>query len=908
MLTLGPIAFAAPWILAALLVLPVLWWLLRVTPPAPRNVRFPAIRLLFGLNPEDTAARTPWWLLLLRLVAAALVIFALAEPLLGVVGGRHADNRLLLVVDDSFAAAPDWGPRQVAMAAALDRAERGGTRVSLLATTATTRNEPPSATPFLPAAEIRRRVSALRPNAWAPDHEAAASAAEALSGGAGVLYVTDGLDHGNLAAVQRLAAALQRLGRVDLVLAGPDRPTRLLAPPRVEEGRLVLTLHQQASPSALETAVLARTADGRALARLPVAFAPGATTAEATLALPPELRNRLARLEIENANSAGAVALSDERWRRRPVGLVSGNPESADQPLLGDLYYLDRALAPFTELRRGTIRELLAREIAVIALADLDQVAPDEAAALEAWVNRGGVLVRFAGPRLAASPDSLLPVTLRAGDRTLGGALSWSQPAALAPFAADGPFAGLDVPAEVSVERQVLAEPSPQLAARSWARLSDGTPLVTGERRGGGAVVLFHVTANGDWSNLPLSGLFVDMLRRLVALSAGVSGAAEEGRLPPAELLDGFGQLGAPPPAATAIEGSTITAWVPGPRHPPGLYGVNEAKRALNLGSVLPPPVAATWPPGIARQVLGQSSVETALKPPLLTAALLLLLVDLMIALFLRGLVRAPLAAGRAGAAALALALALLLAPATQAQTTAEGPPPPAALETRLAHVLTGEAAIDETARLGLRGLSEYVNRRTAAALAEPAGVRPGRDELSFYPLLYWPITASQAEPDAAAVSALNDYMRQGGIIVFDTRDQGSGEGFAPGAAAALRRVARRLSVPALAPVPPDHVLGRAFYLLSEFPGRFAGGQVWIQRDQDRANDSVSPVIIGGHDWAGAWAQDAQGRHPFAVMPGGTRQRTLAYRFGVNLVMYALTGNYKGDQVHVPLILERLGQ
>jgi hypothetical protein len=902
MLTLGPVAFAAPWILAALLVLPVLWWLLRVTPPAPRNIRFPAIRLLFGLNPEDTAARTPWWLLLLRLVAAALVILALAEPLLGAARSALSGGRLLLVVDDSFAAAPDWGQRQDMMVGALDRAEREGARVALLTTTASMRGEPPAATPFVPAAEARRRAAALRPNPWAPDRAAAAAAADAVQGQAAVLYVTDGLEHGNTAAQQRLTASLQRLGRLDLVLPAADRPARILAPPRVEEGRLVLTLRQAPATTAQETAVIARTADGRALARLPVSFAAGATSAEATLALPPELRNRLARLEIEHTASAGAVALSDERWRRRPVGLVSGNPETADQPLLGDLYYLDRALAPFTELRRGTIRELLNREIAVIALADLDQVAPDESAALEAWVNRGGVLVRFAGPRLAAAPDPLLPVSLRAGDRTLGGALSWSQPAALAPFPADSPFSGLPVPEEVTIERQVLAEPSPQLAARSWARLSDGTPLVTGERRGGGALVLFHVTANGDWSNLPLSGLFVEMLRRLVALSAGVVGAAEQGRLAPAELMDGFGRLGAAPPAAAAIEGSAIVEWVPGPRHPPGLYGMGEAKRALNLGAVLPAPSLATWPSGAGRQVLGESSVETALKPPLLTAALLLLLADLMIALFLRGLVRAPIGTAMGRRAAV---LALLLAGATPAFAQA---PPAAALETRLAHVLTGEAAIDETARLGLRGLSDYVNRRTAAALAEPAGVRPGRDDLAFFPLLYWPVTGSQPEPDAAAITALNDFMRQGGIILFDTRDQGSGEGFAPGASAALRRIARNLSVPALAPVPPDHVLGRAFYLLTEFPGRFAGGQVWIQRDQDRANDSVSPVIIGGHDWAGAWAVDAQGRNPYAVMPGGSRQRTLAYRFGVNLVMYALTGNYKGDQVHVPLILERLGQ
>jgi len=70
----------------------------------------------------------------------------------------------------------------------------------------------------------------------------------------------------------------------------------------------------------------------------------------------------------------------------------------------------------------------------------------------------------------------------------------------------------------------------------------------------------------------------------------------------------------------------------------------------------------------------------------------------------------------------------------------------------------------------------------------------------------------------------------------------------------------------------------------------------------------VSRVIIGGHDWASAWAVDNAGRPMFPVVPGGERQREMAYRFGVNLVMYTLTGNYKSDQVHVPAILERLGQ
>ena len=109
-------------------------------------------------------------------------------------------------------------------------------------------------------------------------------------------------------------------------------------------------------------------------------------------------------------------------------------------------------------------------------------------------------------------------------------------------------------------------------------------------------------------------------------------------------------------------------------------------------------------------------------------------------------------------------------------------------------------------------------------------------------------------------------------------------------------------------PIPQKHILTRAFYLMQTWPGRWSGGQVWVERHNGGINDGVSGLVIGGHDWAAAWAKDAQGNPLAAVVPEGARQREMAYRFGVNLVMYALTGNYKADQVHVPALLERLGQ
>ena len=906
---LGPLAFAAPWLLLALPALPVLWWLLRVSPPAPRTQAFPAIRLLRDLPPtEETPHRTPWWLLLLRLVAAALVIIGLARPVWQPQAGGGGSGPLLLVVDNGWAAAPDWPARVASASAALDAAAREGRRVALLATASPETGEPIAATGLVPAEEARARLAALRPRAWAPDRVAALTALAAFRstnpGPFATFYVADGVEHApEGSAFSPFAGALADAGPLTVARA-EARPARMLPPPRAEADRLVVRALQTQVAAPSEANVLARTSDGRAIASATLAFPAGATEAEASLDLPIEIRNQVVRLDLEPEAGAAGTVLLDERFRRRPVGLAAAIETSADAPLTGDLYYLERALAPYAEVRRGTPEALLGRRLAVMILADREVPEGREREALTRWVEQGGMLIRFAGPRLAERPDPLLPVGLRAGERQLGGALSWDRPQTLAPFPDGSPFAGLVPPAEVTIERQVLAEPSPRLTERSWARLADGTPLVTAVSRGQGRIVLFHVTANAEWSNLPLSGLFVDMLRRLVALSAGVQGAESEAPLAPLEMLDGFGRLGPATPAAAPIPANKVEETVASPRHPPGWYGTpgqaEDAawRRALNLTAHLPAPRASAPPPASARiESVGGVPGERDLGPWLLALALLLLAADLVISLVQRGLI------GPRWARAAALVLAL----GVTAPALAQEPDGAAANATRLAYVVTGDNQVDEVSRLGLLGLSDFVNRRTAAGLAEPAAVVPGRDDLSFYPLLYWPVLADAPQPDAAMVAALNTFMRNGGIILLDTRDEGTGEGMNPGARAALRRVTRDLAVPPLAPVAEDHVLKRAFYLLQDLPGRFSGGQVWVARDQDRANDSVSPVIIGGHDWAAAWAIDSRGQNPYATIPGGARQRVLAYRFGVNLVMYALTGNYKGDQVHVPAILERLG-
>lgn len=914
MWSIGALSFAAPWVLGALALLPVLWWLLKLTPPLPKRIPFPPIRLLFKLaTPEETAAKSPLWLLLLRLALAIALILGAAQPILNAEPAFRASGPLILVVDDGWAAAVNWNSRKALLKSLLDRAERAERTVALVTTAPAAPGAPSSAIQLLRPTDARSVIEALQPKPWKTDRRAAVADMTGPRGltvakAGEVAWLSDGLVEGELGS---LLLDLQHLGPVTVYSDSPEKLALALRPPVSDGDALRVAAIRAAAFGPLAIWIRAIADDGKAVGRETIQFQADERQAEVRLKLPSELRNRLARLEIEGQDTAASVVLLDERWRRRPVGLVSGGGALGNQPLLSDLYYLERALEPFTEVRRGRIGDLLARELAVLVLADPGPIDAAEQQTLDKWIRDGGLVLRFAGPKLADNPEdqegpSLLPVKIRRGDRVIGGTLSWSRPAQLAPFEEGSPFFGLPIPPDVTIRRQVLAQPALDLQEKTWARLADGTPLVTAEKRGKGTLVLVHVTANAQWSSLPLSGLFVEMLQRLTALSQGTGTKSGGPPLEPLETVNGFGRLGTPPAGALAIPAEAFDTAIVKPQHPPGFYGTAAARRALNLSAELRElrPLGAL-PPGVARDVYGTSS-ERDLRGWLLGFAFLLALVDLLVSLAIRGFFSPRRSAATAAAALLALALATpgWAQSAQQRGRTLERGDAfalGASLETNLAYVVTGNPQIDEVSRAGLAGLSTVVRRRTAAELGEPLGINPETDELAFFPLIYWALADGAATPSARAAGRLNTYLRNGGTILFDTRDQSGGPGFN-----SLRAFSRALDIPPLVPVPADHVLTRSFYLLQEFPGRWTGGQVWVERSGDRVNDGVSPIIAGGHDWAAAWAMDEAQRPIFPVVPGGERQRELALRFGINLVMYTLTGNYKSDQVHVPEILKRL--
>ncbi|MBN9044881.1 MAG: DUF4159 domain-containing protein [Rhizobiales bacterium] len=945
-----PLAFGSPLVLAGLIALPAIWWLLRMTPPRPQEESFPPLRILAEVfRRDEVPSKSPWWMTLLRLAIAALAVLALAAPVWNPRPAAPAGSEpLAVVMDNGWASAQDWTQRVAAAEKLITDAEDANRRIYVVGTA-----EPANAEigPYDGPGAIRR-LQALQPRPIPVERKTALDRlAAALPQDAKIrlAFMNDGL------AAPGDADAFTNLdkgGHLASVLWYRADPARVFALTHVDNraDRLdVIAIRPEGVTGPRRLTAAAYDGKGRRIAEAPFSFGPGDSKATARFDLPVELRNDFRLVRIDGADQAGATHLVDAGSERRTVALIASGDGNLAQPLLSPLYYISRALAPYANLIKPrsadllkSVPEMLDAKPSILILADIGTMPQPVVERLSRWVADGGTLVRFAGPRLAgaAENDPLLPVRLRKGERMLGGTLSWSKPQKLRSFPEKGPFAGLAVPDDVTVNRQVLAEPSFDLNDRTYAVLQDGTPLVTGERRGKGRIVLFHIAPNATWSSLPISGTFVEMLRRIVSMSQRGAVADNSGAvsLPPFQLLSASGSLTAPGAEARPLVMEKNRRPVATLNTPPGFYGNEDGLKALNLfegSNVRLQPIATPTLSVAVTSASYTSDRSIPLTGPLLAAAAVLLALDTLLMLWLRGAFRRLMKARALGAVLLAAdAAAFLLAPSLGGRAYAQDTTLPvhddsrpgdaaiinAVSRTHLAYVITGDAKTDDISKAGLKGLSMALADKTALEPGDPIGVDPAKDELAFYPLIYWPIDPNAPMPSAAAIARVDAYMQQGGTVLFDTRDQlQSGASLDPSASPAnqrLRAILDGMNVPPLEPVPPDHVLTKSFFIMPDFPGRYDGSPLWVEATKPNASpqdrpvrtgDGVTPIMITANDFAGAWAVDDDGNPLLPTVPSDPMQRVYAIRGGINIVMYMLTGNYKSDQVHVPALLERLG-
>jgi len=900
------LSFLAPITLLGLLSLPVIWWILRVAPPAPKVQSFPPLQLFADINTEEeTPAKTPLWLLLFRMLMVALIAFSLAGPILKR-AAIETQKPLLLIIENSWLAAPYWSEIIDEAEAQLKKARRANIEVALVLTNE--ENEP-SVTEFSPAQSALNIVTTLKPDPWIKDEVAINNTSNLLNfNNNEIVFLSAGLSSSG-----RNEEALSALGALSVYI--PANASETVLPQSTQEvadGFESQWYRPISGALPKDLIVQAFSPENTVLSQAELDFGTTSDVATARFEVPAQVRNRVSHLKLSGTNSAGSVYLLDDSWGRPLIGLLSGTSDTSS-PLLSEPFYARTALQPYADIFDGDLETLLSINPSLIIMPD-SQRTEDER--LVEYVETGGVLVRFSGEKLAKRGDELLPVDLRSGGRAIGGALSWETPQKLAPFETNSPFFGLDISDEITVSRQVMAEPGIETDTNSWARLEDGSPIVTASVKGDGLIVLFHVTAGPEWSNLALSGLYVEMLRRILPLAKTRTPTStqdsESGEWVANRVLNGFGQFAPPSAQNKTIPNKEFDGMVSGLATPPGLYKLGTQQRALQTIDDVTNIIPLEIPANATQKQYGGTKLQN-LAGIGLTIGLIGLALDALFALYMAGrLSRVSHIFSRGLAVAVASIVVFASSDLVYAQSN-EQPSPitkeiEAATGLHLAYIKTGNGRVDRLTENGLESIGKQLDVRTTIDVEGVHGVDPATDTLSFYPFLYWVVSRDAEALSEPSVTALNAYMQSGGTIVFDTRDAAdqavTGNAPHPG----LEKLTTALDIPRLITVPTNHVLTKSFYLLQSFPGRWANGQVWVDaRSNAAGRDGVSPVIIGANDWAASWALDADNRPIIDTDESVPRQREYAARFGVNLVMYALAGNYKADQVHTAELVKRLG-
>jgi len=893
--------FLNPWLLIALLSLPALWFLLRVMPPTPKKVFLPSAHFLKGLSAEaQTSSKTPWWILLLRALIAALVILAFASPVFNPSQDLNSERPLRIIIDNGWSAADLWDQKINSATDLIAQSKRQNVSVYIHTTSAEAPNGDAFYTGPIAAQEATSVIKGLTPKAWGSDYnlvlDSLAESDEAIDS----FILSDGINGKGLKALTRV---LSEQGRVRVFSPTAENLPIILARKDARDRELAFTL---AAPDALPKGTLltlqALGQDERILGVQNIVFKE--SSKNIALNLPDILQRDLKRVRILEREDAGSIYLFGDQFDKKRVGIANPDQDDGGKPFIEASFYLTRALEPYADVINDGLARLLSSDVSMIILPDVGTLSPSELSRLDDWVRGGGMLLRFAGPAMEqVQQHFLLPTPLRSGTRSLDGALTWDAPPKLSHFNDASPLAGIAISEDIMIKKQLLAQPSEDLPSKSWATLDDGTPLVTADSLDRGMVVMVHTTASPDWSNLPLSGVFVQMLERFVKIAgrAPISFEAVSGAFEAKLVLDGKGNLVKPDSNVQMIDAADFATTRPSFKPPPGIYAQAGVQRVLNIGDHIS--ALSTLPDDLsvdARIEYGATH-EKSLMPLLLSLAFALFILDWIIMILIANHFQfnyVKLRKPSVVSIALFFLVCSFCAPSSAMAETQDAYKYANGLY--LGFIKSSNSALNSRTRQGLEALKDNLARRTSVEPSGVASIDPEKDILAFFPLIYWPVDARDQALSDAAIQNIQSYLDQGGTILFDTREQSTNAN-----QAALSRITSGLNIPALSPIEDGHVLGKSFYLLNNFAVLYSGGSLWLEGNSVNGRDGVSSVIIGSHDWAGAWAQSAGRDYRSGA---SARQREMAIRFGVNVMMYALTGNYKADQVHVKHILERLGQ
>lgn len=942
--------FLFPWFLLSFLGLPILWRFLRHNPPKPKKEKFTYFYLLKFIKKNDKLVEKPFIpLLLLRLFLVSLIIFSFSHPLQKPKAlVLKSDNDLLFLIDNSWCEQAHW-KEKIEEAYAFFNNLPKDKKIYFIPTIEDKKiieknlKEPDS------IKSVKNKISSLEVQPLTVNRleifQKIAQNFKDHQGSIDIIYFTDGLKYQNDKKAFEILKKLNPKKFIIQQFSGKELYALTNLTQENQSFKVTIKRYLKNLNSLKDTNLSLSALDlqGRVIAKTTAQFIRKEKETHAIFSIPLEIRNKVVAIKIDNQMNAGSIFLLGSQYKRNHIVLFSLPLHEIPNPLLSPFYYLAKALEEnndLTYLKNASfsenISDILLQNPDIIFLDDRILADNENSRKLKNFVENGGTLVRFAGPKLAKSPekDILLPIKLRNRTRVLDSNFRMGNALSIERFSSKSPFKEMEIPKDLKIYRQILPQISSEMQERIWIFLDDGTPFLSAKKEKNGWFFFVHTSLNEKWSNLALNNFFIPFLKQLTNLTVSQSSLPsfkkgtsqntkkEKISLYPWRIINKYGDLTS---ANDTLPISDIDFDKKDPsfHHEAGLYKYkndlypfNLFKEKQNLESIIIPEYFN------AEIITNEGKSAKDFLPFLAFLVMIFFLIDYFYNLkkefFLRGKIT-PLFSKF-----IFLFLSFYIynqaSPMildAKALDMVEERNIEAARKTHLAYIITGDEELDETSKLGLESLTEFIIQKTTISPGKVHGLDLEKDDLSFYPLIYWPINAHQKILSKEVIEKINFYMQYGGTILFDTGDQFEKSNFlsqdkTTNASQNLQKILSQLNVPPLGKVTKDNVLSRSFYLMPNFPGLYSASPLWCVSDKDpeqkeflEQRDEVSPLLITANNLAAAWAKLQNGEYKYPLIEDQPRQRLWAFRGGINLILYVLTGSYKSDQYHVKSLLDR---
>ncbi len=588
--------------------------------------------------------------------------------------------------------------------------------------------------------------------------------------------------------------------------------------------------------------------------------------------------------------------------KKKNVGLVQTNFQSNENEYFRANFFIRKALDLKHEVKSLPIEQLLHQNQSLIISDDFDTTFYSNQEKILKWVGDGGTFLKFTGNKFLTYANNkdinsflgVIPITKNI--ISLDGELSFEKDLSIKEINNRGVLKGLKIPKNLKVKKYLEIPQKNDDQLNSWVILNNGAPIITHKNYKDGNIILVHLPANNEWSNLSLSIFFPDFLRKVIEMSRGVDVKQVKEVLKPYKILNGFGDFTEPGIETLNLEQNSLQNIQLSAKNPPGIYKNELGYHGSNISKFIKNEYEFVKLP--EEIIINNFTKIEGFKfiNFLIALSLIIFIFESLINFLSRDLLKFK---------SLSLYKFLILVSLTNYPVAMSANEKINYVEkTKLAYAKVGIDEIDSISKNGLTQISKHISSKTSAIIGNPIGLDLEINEIDYFPILYIPLVNETKNFSLKAIKKLQSFINTGGILMIDCKATYKSM-FVEDCLLLFNEQFNGLDISNFSKLTSESTLSKSFYLLNKYPGR-KEEIVYVAFNNQINNDKVFSIIVGNNDWSGSWAKDSQNNYLLPLFSNDKEQRVLSMRFGINVVLYSLTGNYKSDQVHVPEILKRM--